>query len=241
MNARNAALLLAATTLGGCTAGAWRDRGHDFAELLEARCTFGPGLAAHARATELLQIGVTSLEEAHAIGLMEGRVTVVREERDELGLSLLHQYEYRRKGDELLDIRNPRFGDPGFERHPLSWQTEHDRHLADVGLGLHIVYVGVDATFHFGELWDALAGLVGFDPSGDDAWNRSLEELQHQACSLDAAERRAAFDALLRRGDETHGYAIWTAPDVMPAAQKLAIDAVRGELEAGAPPEPKQE
>jgi hypothetical protein len=238
MNARIAALLLAATTLGGCSAGAWRDRGHDWAELFEARCTIGPGLAAHARATELLQIGASSLAEAHAVGLMEGRITVVREERSELGLSLLHQYEYRRSGSKLLDVRNPRFGDPGWERHPLSWQTEHDRQLADVGLGLHIIYVGVDATFHLGELWDAVAGLVGFDPSGDDAWNRPLEELQRQACSLDAGERRAAFDALQRRGAETHGYAIWTARDVMPPAQKLACDAVKGDLEAGAQQQP---
>lgn len=234
MNGRWIALLLAAATLGGCSAGAWRDRGHDWAELLDVRGTFGVGLGAHVRATELVQLGAVSMNEAHAVGLMEGRITVVREERNELGVSLLHQYEYRRSGKELLDVRHPRYGDPGWVRHPMSWQTEHDRQLADVGLGLHLIYVGADATFHLGELWDAVAGLVGFDPSGDDAHGRPLEELQRQACSLDAGERRAAFDALLRRGAETHGYAIYTARDVLPPAQKLACDAVKGDLEAGA-------
>src|SRR5688572_27264452 len=135
MNGRWIALLLAASTLGGCSAGAWRDRGHDWAELFEVRGTFGVGLGAHVRATELLQLGAVSMNEAHAVGLMEGRITVVREERNELGISLLHQYEYRRSGKELLDVRHPRYGDPGWERHPMSWQTEHDRQLADVGLG----------------------------------------------------------------------------------------------------------
>lgn len=219
--------------LGGCSAAAWRDRAHDFSQVLEATATLGPGIAAEVRATEALQLGAGSFD-GRSYGLMEGRFAAVREQRNELGISLLHTYDYRRDGTDLLDVRQPHFGDPGFERHPLSWQGEHDRQWADVGLGLHLAYVGLHATLRLRELWDALAGCVGFDPSGDDAFARPLEEVQRQALSLDATERRAAFDALLRRGGETHGYAIWTAVDVMPTAQKLAVDAVRHEIEGTA-------
>ena len=217
--------------LGGCSTGAWRDRAHDFAQILDASVTVGPGVAASVRVTELAQLGFGSFD-GYAAGLQEGRLATCREQRDELGVSLLHTYEYRRDGTSLLDVRHPYFADPGYERHPLSWQQESDRQDVDVGLGLHIAYIGGNVAIHFSELWDALAGCIGFDPAGDDAHGRSLEEVQRQALSLDSAKRRAAFDALLRRDAETHGYPVWTAPDVMPSAQKRARDAVQAELAA---------
>jgi hypothetical protein len=237
MKARNGArraLVLTAAALTGCGAAQWRDRGHDFAQVFEATATFGPGMAAHVRATEALQFGVGSFD-GRACGLVEGRFATLREQRNEIGASLLHAYDYRRESNDLLDVRQPHFGDPGFSRHPLSWEGEHDRQHADLGFGLHVAYVGVSATLRLRELWDALAGCFGADPAGDDAFARPLDAIRRQALSLDAAERRAAFDALLRRGDETHGYAIWTSREVMPAAQKLAVEAVRRAVESASP------
>ncbi|MBM4016507.1 MAG: hypothetical protein FJ293_16300 [Planctomycetes bacterium] len=228
------AVASAAAACGGCRTAAWRDRAHDFAQVFEVTATFGPGLAAQVRASEALQLGVGSFD-GRAAGLVEGRFATMREQRNEVGVSLLHAYDYRRESRDLLDIRQPHFGDPGFSRHPLSWQGEHDRQLADVGLGLHVVCVGLSATLRLGELWDAVAGCFGADPAGDDAFARPLAALRRQALSLDAGARRAAFDALLRRGEETHGYPIWTSREVMPTAQKLAVEAVRHALEADAP------
>ena len=230
--------IAAAAALAGCSSAQWRDRGHDFAQVFEATATVGPGLAVHVRASEALQLGVGSFD-GRAAGLVEGRFTSLREQRNEVGVSLLHAYDYRRESSELLDVRQPHFGDPGFTRHPLSWEGEHDRQLADVGLGLHVVYVGLSATLRLGELWDALAGCFGADPAGDDAFARPLDAIRRQALSLDAGQRRAAFDALLRRGAETHGYPIWTSREVLPAAQKLAVEAVRHALETGASAQPE--
>ena len=149
MNARCAALLLAALATSGCTTGAWRDRGHDLAQVFDVSFSFGPGMAANVRVTELAQLGFGDFD-GHSGGVIDGRFAGIREQRAELGLSLLHTYEYRRTGSEaLLDVRQPHFADPGFEAHPLSWQMETDRNDADVGLGVHVAYVGASAAFHF--------------------------------------------------------------------------------------------
>ncbi len=238
MKARLGALLLVATS-GGCTAAAWRDRAHDFAQVVEAGVTVGPGLAVHARVTELAQIGAGSFD-GQAAGLVEGRFASSREQRSELGVSLLHTYEYRRDSRALLDLRQPYFADPGYSEHPLSWQMESDRGVADVGIGFHLAYIGLNATLRLAELGDALAGCFGFDPLNDDAYDRPLSELREQALALDAAERRAAYDAMLRRGEPIYGYAVYSVPDVIPPAQKRAEEAIRRDIATGAPPTPPQ-
>src|SRR4030095_8056347 len=130
--------------------------------------TWGPGMAASVRVTEVAQLGVGSFD-GRAAGLMEGRLTQGREQRSEVGVCLLHTYEYRREGSELLDIRQPHYAEPGWDAHPLSWQMESDRQVTDVGFGLHVAWVGVNATLRLAELFDFLAGCVGFDPQHDDA------------------------------------------------------------------------
>ena len=70
--------------------------------------------------------------------------------------------------------------------------------------------------------------MFGFDPAGDDAYARSLDELREQARSLDDRARAAAFDGLLRRG-ESHDYPVYTAPGVRTAPQRRAIESLDGE------------
>jgi hypothetical protein len=219
----------------GCTAGAWMDRAHDFGQILDASITVGPGMAASARVTELAQVGFGDVRGMTA-GWIDGRGAIADEERSELGVSLLHTYEYRRESRQLLDVNHPRFGDPGFVEHPLSWAMETDRNDLDVGANLHVALIGVNVAFHVNEAWDFLCGCFGLDPLHDDAHGRPAEVVQKQALSLDATTRNRAFDCLLRRGIATHGYAIYTAPDARPSYQRRAMEAVQADalLEPGA-------
>jgi hypothetical protein len=188
-------------------------------------------MAVGARVTELAQIGLGSTNGG-AIGWIDGRAAAAREQRSELGVSLLHTYEIRRESGQLLEICQPHYADPGFEEHPLSWRMEGDRGLADVGFTLHVACIGVNAALRLGELFDAVAGCFGLDPNLDDAHSRSLEDLRTKALSLDAGTRDTAFDALLRRGEPIHGYAIYTAPTVRPSYQRRAMEAVQRDLES---------
>jgi len=86
--------------------------------------------------------------------------------------------------------------------------------------------VGLAAALHLKELADLFTGFFGYDLLGADAHGRSLAELREQARSLDARQRDRAFDALLRRGEDIRGYAIYSAPDVRPAFQRQAIEAL---------------
>ncbi len=236
MNLRPVAALAGLAVLvvgGGCTMGAWRDRGHDLAQVLDASFSIGPGVALSARVTEIAQFGFGDFDGATA-GLLDGRLVTAHEQRGELGVSLLHTYEYRRDQTQLLDVRHPHFADPGYDEHPLSWQMESDRHDLDVGIGVHLIAIGGSAALHLDELWDFVAGCFGLDPLHDDAFGPPIDELRRRALSLDAATRNRAFDALLRRGEPIHGYAIYTAPDARPSYQRRAMEAVQQEFERGA-------
>jgi hypothetical protein len=234
---RAALVLCAAFFPGGCSAAAWRDRMHDLAQIVDVSFTMGPGLGASVRVTELAQVGFGDFD-GRSVGLVEGRFAAAREQQSELGVSLLHTYAVRRESDQLLAIRHPYFGDPGFEEHPLSWQMESDRQATDVGLGFHFFIFGVNVALHPSELLDFMAGCCGFDPQKDDAWSRSIEDLRKQARSLDATTRRRAFDALKRRGEDLHGYAIYTARESRPSFQRRAMEAI--DPRSATPPAPAQ-
>jgi hypothetical protein len=232
---RRARALLIATLAGasGCTAGAWRDRAHDFAQIFELTGSVGPGLGVSLRATELVQVGAGYFDGA-TLGLVDGRVAAIKEHRSELGVSLLHTYDYRRQSRELLAVRHADYADPGYDPHPFSWQVQCDRHDADVGFNLNLAIVGIGMAIHLDELADFVAGCFGFDPLHDDAHGRPLDEVRRQAASLDPSRRDRAFDCLKRRGEATHGYAIYSARTARPDYQRRAMDEVAKELAEGA-------
>ena len=233
------ALLVATLPIvtSGCTAGAWRDRAHDFAQIFELTGSLGPGLGVSLRATEALQAGAGYFDGA-TLGFVDGRVAAIKEHRSEFGLSLLHTYDYRRESRELLAVRHADYSDPGYDPHPFSWQTQSDRHDADVGFNLHLAIIGIGATIHLDELADFVTGCFGFDLLHDDAYARPVDDLRRQAASLDPSRRDRAFDCLKRRGEAIHGYAIYSARSSRPDYQRRAMDEIAKELEQGGKREP---
>jgi len=215
------ALALVLTSCAGL-----QDTWKDATEVFDLSLTTGGGFDLNVRATESFQLGLGS-HIGDTYGLIDGRLVHVREQRHELGVSMLHWYEYRRDGrGKVLDIRHPRWGDPGFEEYSMSPHMLTDREPFDLGAGLHVGYLGFNTALHLSQLADFITGLVGYDLLKDDAFSRSREELVKQAHSLDARLRAAAFNALLRRGEDIHGYAIYTNPEVRPAFQKKAVEAL---------------
>lgn len=220
----------AALLAQSCTAGAWRDRAHDLAQIFEITGSFGPGLGVSVRATEAIQVGAGYFDGS-TLGLVDGRLASMKEHRSEVGISLLHVYDYeRRDSRELLPVREAGFADPGYDPYPFSWQSQSDRHDTDLGVNLNLAIVGVGFTFRIDELFDFFAGCFGFDPLHDDAYGRPLDEVRRQAASLDATKRDRAFDALKRRGEATHGYAIYSARSARPDFQRRAMDEVARDL-----------
>jgi hypothetical protein len=229
MAARVVCVAGAALLACGCTAGAWRDRAHDLAQVFQLTGSVGPGLGISARATELVQVGAGYFDGA-TLGLVDGRVAALKEHRSEVGLSLLHVYDYRRESRDLLAVRRAAYSDPGYDPYPFSWQAQSDRRDFDLGFDLNLAIVGVGFTFRVDELFDFVAGCFGFDPLHDDAFGRPLDEVRRQAASLDAARRDRAFDALKRRGEATHGYAIYSVRSARPDFQRRAMDEVARDL-----------
>jgi len=212
-------------SLGACGA-YFQDRWADLKEIADLTVTVGGGVNLGARVTEGLQVGAGSFE-GDAYGWLEGRAVAVLEERSEFGLSILHVYEYRRLGNGLvLDVRHPRFADSGYEEYPLSFRQVSDRGPFDLGLSFHLVLLGANAAVHPDEILDFLLGWFGIDPRKDDAFLPDVEVIRQRARSLDARARANAFDALLRRGEDIHGYAIYTEPDVRTENQRAAIEAL---------------
>lgn len=191
--------------------------------MLDLGFTFGPGVNLSLRATSALQFGAGAYD-GRTLGLQEGRLVNVREQRGEFGVSLAHLYTYRRNGEgALLDYRHPRWADPGHAEYPLGFKLLTDRRPLDFGVTCHLGLFGGNLAVRPDEIADFLTGLVGFDLLGDDAFEPSEEELYKQAHSLDARKRAEAMDALQRRGHDIFGYGVYTVPEVRPAFQRKAL------------------
>jgi hypothetical protein len=209
-----------------------RDRLVDLGEVLEVSIQAGPGMHLAGRITEVVQVGMGSFSGT-SYGWKEGLLVMAREQRHEVGVSLLHTYEYRRAVEygSPLDVNHPRFGDPGYRRYPWSLVQRSDRRLLDVGLSGHLALLGFDLTLRLDELADFVTGLVGFDLLRDDSYVPSLQELRRQAVEGRSPEaRNKAFEALRRRGEPTYGYALYTARDTQPRFQRQAVERVKQDL-----------
>ena len=201
-----------------------RDRGYDLAQTIDVAAGYSEGLSASARVTKLIQFGFGGYRGIYWGGLKQGTLGLWEEERTEFGLGPFFVHElFRGDGGCLLDVRHPLFGDPGFRQ--VSWDVTHyaDRGWFDIGATGNLVLVGVDVAIRPIEVFDFLAGFVGFDPLLDDVLSVDSTELQARLMSDDASVRAGAVRALRIRTGEEFGYRIYTAPRQMPEEQIEAV------------------
>jgi hypothetical protein len=220
----------AAVLASGCTAGAWRDRAHDRAD---SRSPPEPaGLAVSARATEVAQAGF-GWSRAESLGLIDGRFTAASERRSEFGVSLLHVYEYRREGRELLAIRHAGFSDPGYDPYPFSWPLDADRSALDGGFDVHLAIVA-GMTFRIDELWISWRAASALTRS-DDAYGRLPEEIRRRAPPIRRRDR-ASTPAAARRRTATRSSASGATP--IAARDRGGLERVSGAERGASRPRP---
>lgn len=184
--ARLAALLLLVVT--GCAGpsgrrdvGSWfQARGADFMDIFGVRIGVGIGLGAYVRATEWAQLGLMwrGPTETYLVGLSGS----VREEGFRVrgvpcamfgtigrygGLWTESSREimlpaYTNRNDVLKPIRREIIaGVVSLDGSGDDWQ-------ASFGFGVHAIIVGFEAEIRPLQIGDFLAGLLGYDPAGDD-------------------------------------------------------------------------
>ncbi len=153
-------------------------RGADLMDTVGVRLSFGPGLGLILRPTQALQIGALgrgALEREFSSG---GSGTGNTEARGipSYVIGTIGRWgglwtEFHREG-ALPGFSTRERRETGVRRGPIagavSWNGEEDRWRWSVGFALHLLAVGVDAEVRPVEVFDFLAGLVGFDPSSDD-------------------------------------------------------------------------
>lgn len=226
MRIRSFSLLVLGSFLGCGTFG--KDRALDFAQTFDLAAGWSEGLDVNVRATKYLQVGLGAYRGMYWAGLKDGVFDVWEEERSELGLGPIYLHEvFRARGEKLLDIDHPLFGDPGFRER--SWDLVHltDRGVWDFGATANVALVGIDVAFKGDEFFDFVAGCCGFDPLGDDVHTPAIEEILSRIVSDDASMRATGARALRLRGGEVFGYAIYTAPREYPYRQQDAVRRIR--------------
>lgn len=118
----------------------------DLGDVVRARLRLGPGLALGLRATRHLDLHLGA-EASAWIGLPGPR--------GEPAVNLPGGVEWRTGPFNVFGIDDY----PEVRPYDAPWQ---------LGLGAHLLLVGVDLALAPTEAWDALVGLAAFDPKGDD-------------------------------------------------------------------------
>ncbi len=149
-------------------------RGADFMDMFGVRVAFGAGLSAYVRATEYVQLGF----------VMRGpdqRALPKPEDSSLRSVPCFMVGTIGRYGGAWFDAtRELMF--PGWSSRDsnklhidreviagyVSPHGKLDSWRGSVGLGVHLVLIGVEAEITPYEIWDFVGGLVGYDPSGDD-------------------------------------------------------------------------
>ena len=228
-------LLLSALLAPGCASANWLgDRARDFAQIFDADVSVGTGIRAYAGVSHVAQFGLGWTKGTHA-GLRDGTPASWQEERSELGLGPFFLDEVDLSGGSALLVghRTARFGETGYVEHPLeiSSATATDRRPLDVGVGFHLLFFGASVEFRAAEFLDFLGGLVGLDPSADDLSGRTLPDLLVDLESADPIRRRNADRALRLLSGRDSPYRTYSAPDVVTAEQREAVEIWRRYLE----------
>jgi len=186
-SARCTVLLLAAllpACVGGTgrrDLGSWMEaRGADVMDLVGIRIGVGIGLGAYVRATEYLQLGI--MYRGPTETSLVGRSGSVREEGFQVrGVPCAMFGTIGRYGglwtESSHEIMLPGYSNradvvPPIRREIVAGVVPLDG-LADdweasFGAGAHVLILGVEAEVRPLQLLDFIAGLLGYDPAGDD-------------------------------------------------------------------------
>jgi hypothetical protein len=182
-----AAVLLALACLPGCAntgpqdISGWAEaRGADFMDIFGVRVALGPGLGAYVRVTEALELGYLSMGQAELSlpapkGVsLRGFPAVVFGLRGRYGgLWYESSQELMLPGFSSRDYEVSTVRDRPIQRENIAGYVtphgEYDNWRYEFGLGAHLLVAGAQAEVRPLELLDFLAGVLGFDPGGDDA------------------------------------------------------------------------
>lgn len=180
------AVLIALTCLTACASTGPRDvsgwteaRGADLMDIFGLRIAVGPGLGATVRVTEALQFGYMAMGQAELSlpspkGVsLRGFPAVVFGMRGRYGgIWYESSQELMLPGFSSRDYGARTVHDRPIQREVISGYVtphgQHDNWQYEIGLGAHFLAVGVQAEVRLLEALDFLAGLLSFDPAGDD-------------------------------------------------------------------------
>jgi len=149
-------------------------RGADFMDIFGVRVAFGAGLGAYVRVTEYAQLGFQlrgpseeGLPKPRDSDLRSVRCVVVGTNGRYGGAWYESSREYMFPGwstrnSDLLHIDREVIA--GY----VSPHGRLDAWRGAVGAGLHLLLIGAEAEVHPFEIIDFVAGIAGYDPSGDD-------------------------------------------------------------------------
>lgn len=183
---RAVALLLVAAALPACAttrpgwAGDWvADRGADAMDLVGLRVSLGPGLGVYARATGWVQLGI--LKRGRGDQDLPAPKGGTLRAVPCVSVGTIGRYGgiwFESCGEAFLPGwagRSERFAiedGPAVDREPIvgyvSPHGERDLWEQSFGAGVHLLLAGAEVELRPWQLADFLAGLVGYDPSGDD-------------------------------------------------------------------------
>ncbi len=156
------------------TLGWMEARGADLMDVFGVRVAFGAGLSAYVRATEYVQLGfvlrgpdqreLPKPEDSRLRSVpcfMVGTIGRYGGAWFDTTRELMFP-AWSSRDEDVLNI------DRRVIAGYVSPHGRQDNWRGAFGAGVHLVLVGVEAEVFPWEIWDFVAGLVGYDPSGDD-------------------------------------------------------------------------
>lgn len=140
------------------------NRGGDLADIVRGHVMFGPGIAAKVEVTRLLQFGFALEHSVVAAGIHNRAIGAWRENVVSWGLLIGHHHEETTGVPRVTGSYGWTFGDSGDRFETAAGTTLDLITLRVTGMFL----LGLDFELRLGEVFDFVAGIFQFDPSGDD-------------------------------------------------------------------------
>ena len=162
-------------------AGSWLEaRGADLMDVFGVRAGVGVGLGAYVRATEYAQLGFMLRGPSESTLGSASEASLGDSFRVRSVPCLMFGTIGRYGGvwfDSTREFMVPGWSSRDEPRSPIRRDTvagivppegQQDDWRGEIGIGVHLLLVGVEIELRPWQLVDFLGGLVGYDPSGDD-------------------------------------------------------------------------